>query len=298
MTAARDAGGSDEYSAAVAPRRRRIAGPTRSRSEARADFDARVAKWRERNPALWRLMEPKAEDIIRWKVELECGCVDELFLDRHQVPEETLQFDPFSDARLPAHERLCGDESHRQARVAPYRTIVAWHARRTVDYPDDPVTPPAGWDPDVWKVIRKPARTCAFFDVELSCGHHTSVPVRDLDWRPGDPHSPSVTHERAQEMLEELEECWGDDPEPGPQEVIDREWWRRWLSRRCPRPDLEATCCLCRMGSKVLGYQRIGPLVVKSAQRRPTESRTERVRERLKALEAEAEKLRQELGDS
>lgn len=40
-------------------------------------------------PALWPLFIPKAEDMFRWRVMLECGCVDEVLTrGRDRYPDQ------------------------------------------------------------------------------------------------------------------------------------------------------------------------------------------------------------------
>lgn len=44
------------------------------------EFEEGVADLRRRlDPALWPLFIPKAEDLFRWRIQLECGCVREIF---------------------------------------------------------------------------------------------------------------------------------------------------------------------------------------------------------------------------
>lgn len=87
----------------------RVPGQARPRVEVLKEFEEGVADLRSRmKPAFWPLFIPKAEDMFRWRVRLECGCVHEVLThgsDRY--PDQAPGSDLISRYRLPAGEYWC-----------------------------------------------------------------------------------------------------------------------------------------------------------------------------------------------
>lgn len=271
----------------------RLPGRARPRAEAVKEFDELVeALERGYDRALWPLLVPKAEDVYRWRIQLECGCVREAFtLGKASYPDEHSDVDPLSGQRLPLGEYWCME--HRVE--TPYREVVEWIERGIKELPADPEEPQYGMDPDVWAVIRNPGpHSSAFWRVRLSCDHFCQVPT-DLEFTPGD-EPRTVFIERRDEVRRELEEHWaagGQDawPAAGPR----REHIRRMIDLRMPRPEPEQECPSCGSAKKITGYQRIGWLMPRGKTAAPKISVRERTEAQLARAEAEVERLKRRL---
>ncbi|MBC9714312.1 hypothetical protein H9Y04_17265 [Streptomyces sp. TRM66268-LWL] len=295
------AGGDDSRDAisrpAPTPELRSLPGRARPRKEVLRKVEEANAELRERLPsALWPLMVTEAEQYYRWRVQLDCGCVDEvLTLGEERLPSER-------QWRGPEHEWLQKGQMvcvHDDAPPAPYRDIAEWGERREVTFPADPVEPDDGMDPQTWAVLRHDEpHTSAFWKVTLACGHITDTIAPDLGWKPEDgPRLCSV--KRVAEMTKEWEEYWASNPtEQSPRE---REHMRRMLSQRWPTPEPECRCYTCCFVHWIVAYQRVGWLVPRKAapKRRQSPKPPSRaaLQRRLQQAEAEAERLRSQLAD-
>lgn len=273
--------------------RTRVPGRARPRAEAMTEFEEGVADLRRRlDPALWPLFIPKAEDVFRWRIQLECGCVREIFTTgKDRFPDERSDRDPVTGCRLPDGEFWCRD--HHVAK--PYREIAEWDERRVHEFPADPEEPQHGLDAETWAKIQRPEpHSSAFWRVKLSCGHYADVCVGDLDWKPED--GPRlVTKKRLAEIRRDFEEMWASG-EPGwPNEGPERDHIRRMLDLGWPRPEPEHECFACTAAKRVTGYQRIGPLVPPPKPAAPPPTERERVEAQLARAEAEVQRLRKRL---
>lgn len=133
-----------------------------------------------------------------------------------------------------------------------------------------------------------PERTCARWTVVLDCGHRDTR-FADLDWAPEkgvahrDPKTPLA------EILKEL--CKDADGE---------QYWRRMCAELLPTPTPFVQCRTCARIRAAIAYQRIGWVVPKpKAPRTPKPPKPPSRRSlqiRIRSLEREAGKLRDELG--
>ena len=89
---------------AVTVTERNLPGEARSADEVMEDY----RQYRSRlNPVLAPLLVPDPEDIYRWRVQYDCGCIDEQLATNDSV--ELLRHshtDPLSRERLPAGQFL------------------------------------------------------------------------------------------------------------------------------------------------------------------------------------------------
>ncbi|MFE6397514.1 hypothetical protein [Streptomyces alboflavus] len=282
---------------ASAPVLRALPARARLRKDVLREVEEANAKLRERLPsALWPLMVTQAEQHYRWRVQLDCGCIEEvLTLGEERIPSER-------QWRGPEHEWLQKGQMlcvHDDAPPAPYRDIVEWGERREVNFPADPVEPDDGMDPETWAVLRRDEpHTSAFWKVTLTCGHITDSIAPELGWKPEDgPRLGSV--KRVAEMTKECEEYWASNPtEQAPRE---RDHMRRMLAQRWPRPQPECICYTCSFVHWIVVHQRIGWLVPRKAE--PKRQRSSKqpsradLKRRLQEAEAEAERLRSQLAE-
>lgn len=204
-----------------------VAGRSRPRSEAVADFEEGVAKLRQRyHQAVWPLFIPVAQDIYRWQLQLECGCTREGFTRaKDRFPDEGIHEDPLTGADLLPGERWCPAD---HATTLVYREIVEWLEPKVHDFPADPVEPQHGLDAEAWAAIRHTEpHSSAHWRVKLACGHVCDHVVTDVGWKPEDGPRLVLT-KRREEMREELEDMWAEEgdecwPPAGP----EREHFRR-----------------------------------------------------------------------
>lgn len=186
----------------------RLPGRAKPRAEALKEFDELVEALKPRyDPGLWPLLIPKAEELYRWRMQLECGCVRELFTlgETTYLDLQSAQ-DPLTGERLPVGEYWCTEHRSEEA----YRDIVEWGQREVKEFPADPEKPQHGMDPEIWSRLRhdKPHST-ASWHVRLSCGHSAAV-LTDLNFTPGD-EPRRVSAERRDEMRCALEGTWATD---------------------------------------------------------------------------------------
>ena len=273
----------------------RVPGRSRSRVEVLKDFEEGVADLRSRmKPAFWPLFIPKAEDMFRWRVQLECGCVHEVLTrgsDRY--PDQAPGTDPISRYRLPAGEYWCHGD-HGSAK--PYRDIVEWGEQKVREFPADPEEPEHGLDPEAWAKIRRPEpHSSAFWTVKLSCGHYTDVCVLDVEWRPEDGPT-RVTKKRLGEIRRDFEEYWAVEGQTGWPEVgPERDQVRKMLDLGWPRPEPEKDCYACSRVKRFTGYQRIGWLVPRPKPVPPPLTERQMMEKQLAKAEAEVQRLRRKL---
>lgn len=213
----------------------RVPGRARPRNEVLEEFEAGVADLRSRmKPALWPLLIAKAEDMFRWRVMLECGCVDEvLTLGQDRYPDQGSSTDPLSGYRLPVGQYWCRSD-HETPK--PFRDIVEWVRRKVREFPPDPEEPQHGLDPETWAKIRHPEpHSSAFWTVRLSCGHFTDSVVTDVEWKP-EVGPKFVTKKRLAEMRHDFNEHWASGEAPQWPEEGPRRHFRKMLDLGWPRP--------------------------------------------------------------
>jgi hypothetical protein len=96
---------------------RKLPGESRSADEVMKDY----RQYRSRlNPVLAPLLIPDPENIYRWRVQYDCGCIDEQLATNDSV-ERLLAHshtDPLSRQLLPAGQFLC-EKSAREHKGSP-----------------------------------------------------------------------------------------------------------------------------------------------------------------------------------
>jgi hypothetical protein len=269
---------------------RKLPSEARSADEVMEDY----RQYRSRlNPVLAPLLVPDPENIYRWRVQYDCGCIEEQLATNDNV-EWLLAHshtDPISRQRLPAGQFLCEKSARKHKRSPePEQLIVGWIDREVKDFPPDPVEPPELWadDPEIWALVRQTtAHSSAFRTVILACGHAETM-VTDVDWVFGQPPH-FVSEERAGEMAAELETMPDDD---------HKRKQMRLVKARYPRPAPWLPCTMCTWVKSLVAYERIGWLVPPpKPPRKPRRqrSREEILHEQVKRTERELARLRREL---
>ncbi|MEU4351743.1 MULTISPECIES: hypothetical protein [unclassified Streptomyces] len=271
---------------------RSLPGRARPRKEALQEYEQESARLGEGLPAgLGALLVPEAEQLYRWRIQLDCGCIHEVWTrGEEDLPSERRRHGPEQE-QLQKGQMLC---VHDDGPPARYQNIVEWGERTEHTFPADPVEPRHGLSPQEWAAMRhdKP-HTRAFWKVTLACGHITDTIAPSLEWKPAD--GPRLTDaDRVAEMTEEFEEFWASNPTG--QSPREREHTRRVLAQGWPRPEPEELCYTCRWVRWIMAYQRIGWLIprAKQPQRQQPPSRATLER-RLRQMEAEAKQLRTQL---
>jgi hypothetical protein len=257
-----------------------------------AEYQQHNAKRRERIPGpLWVFWAPNPTDVFRWRIQLDCGCVEERI--KHSLggddnkPTSTIatasDVDPLSRERLPPGEFLCCGKHRKRAK--PIRDFADWGERTVREFAADPIEPPELWadEPDIWAVIRRPEpQKSAFWKTLLVCGHFGDV-VTDVEWKPED----GPTYPGAQ-RLEEMRAEGAD---------LDR-WHKRLLAAGWPRPAPFQECYMCSVVRNLVAYEPVDwvaprPKPIKPPTPKPPSRKS--LQARLKKLDAEAEQLRQQL---
>src|SRR5262245_15213354 len=265
-------------------------------------------------PATWQLLGavywPEPEQLYRWRVKLDCGDIQEVWSRGEDA--------------VPEGDRYC---FHTESPLV-YRRIEKWHsgppdspfwtAPEVHDFEADPVEPPDEFtsdDPEADRRLREHwARRrhtepyqLKSWQTRLECGHTRRVPMRDLDWKPGDPPR-LVLPEQAQrdKALARLEEYWAENPEETWSEGRDHE--RRDIAAGMPDPDPEQDCHQCANAHAIVGYERVGWLVKKppppptpreklETKRAAAVRRAERAAADAEKARADAERFAAELAD-
>ncbi|OBH47303.1 hypothetical protein [Mycobacterium mantenii] len=277
---------------AIEAKQRRLPGKPRPADVVLAEYESRNRKRREHiKPPLWRFWAPDPSDVFRWRIELDCGCIEERLKNSYCAegkvkPDSTIatssDFDGLAQEWLPPGEFLCCGK-HRK-RLKPIRNVADWGYCEVREFPADPVEPPQMWadHPDIWAVIQHPEpHKSAFWKTLLDCGHFADV-VTDVDWKPEDgPTHP--TPERLKEMRAEMAE-------------LDR-WHKHLLDAGWPRPAPFHECYMCSVVRRLVAYEPIDwvsprPKPVKPMKPKPSRTALER---RLQKLESDAAQLREQL---
>lgn len=278
---------------------KRVPGQARPVREALEEYEKGVAQLRQRlEPALRLFFVPEAKDVFRWRIQLRCGCTQEVLTRGENVfPDDYGQLDPISRHRLPLGQFWCATDHG--AAPAPYREIVEWGDRRVVEFPGDPEESIyEGVDAQTWAVIRRPEpHSAAFWNVKLECGHYGQM-CTDVAWRPED-GPVLVSEERLAKISNDFEGLWADPehkgwPQPGP----EQDHVHKMISMGWPRPEPEQTCYTCSHVQELTGYQRIGWLVPRKKPEAAPSINRERLAARLAAAEAKVQRLRKQLDEA
>lgn len=280
---------------------KRVPGRIRTRKQSLKAFEENAAALRRRyKRELWFFLIPEPTDLYRWKMQLECGCVREVFTTGKDVFPDARRWTGYTaEEALPLGEYWCPNE---HGEIEPvYRDVVEWIDRRVTHFPADPVECPDDMPTDVWVVLRQPEpHSAAFWRVRLSCGHIFEHVVTGVEWKPEDGPK-MITEHRAAEMRSGLEKRWSAKDHVGwPKAGAERDHVRKMLDLCWPRPEPEQNCRACHYAQRITGYQRIGWLMPQPDQNddleRTAEADRARVEARLKKIEAEARQLREQLG--
>jgi hypothetical protein len=275
----------------------RLPGQARPREEVLEQYREEIAKVRSVVPAvLWEFLAPDPDRVYRWRVQLDCGCIKELFTwGEDQLPTEaTYQCDHVYYSKLQPGQTFCDNQEHTRPQL--YREIIDWEQRREVTFPPDPVEPRDEFDPEIWVKIRHDApHTSAFWRVRLVCGHRSEV-CTDANWKPEDGPR-HVSAERLQEMTAEFEEFWA--AQPGVEDDREVAHHRRMLAQGWPRPQTEETCFACCRVRGIVACERVGWLVPPKPKpkepRLPRPPSKESLQRSLQRAEKRAARLREQL---
>jgi hypothetical protein len=256
--------------------KRRLRGKAEPRAAALAAYEKARAPLTDgqderRAIALAPYTAPAPEDMFRWRVELDCGCIHELLtLGDDKAPDEHQWRDDRHFNLLPAGQLMCWHED--EPRSVPYRAITEWGDVRHV----------ARW---------------AMWDVTLACGHTGEVTVEDLSWTPSDgPVRRDVSAEELARENARLDADLLDGADANAHRVEMVEHARRWWSDGCPEPGTEALCHSCDEARQIVAYEQVGWLVTRpTAEARRTVQTRAAVVQRLREAEREATRLREQL---
>jgi hypothetical protein len=210
---------------------RRLPGTARPHEEALRVYQEANDRLRDNiNPVLWRFWAPDPDEFYRWRVQLDCGCVNEVLTRGEEVTPIQRQFREYAyGPALPIGQMYC---HHDDSAPQPYRDIVEWRNHAEKIFPADPIEPQHRLDAEIWAAIRHDEpRTCAVWTVTLSCGHVTESVVTDLHWKPVDGPI-RVSGERQQELSVEFEE-WNES-NPDGQSAREREHMKRMIANGWP----------------------------------------------------------------
>ncbi|WP_280428173.1 hypothetical protein [Nocardia brasiliensis] len=273
-----------------------------SATKALKEFNESQQQQRDRVPTnlleVWELRKPKAEDLCRWRVRLDCGCVKELLIhgDMSSPLDTVWLSSALIDGDLPPGEI----EHLHEGAIDSYREIVDWGEYRIVVHPADPVEPPdyLSDDPEYWAKIRhSEARTLAHWSVTLACGHHTEVSVKDLDWRPSNGPVVTLSDAQQQSRLAKLDR-------PEAEKAFDGmrahyEHMRRMVVAGLPEPSPEQSCDTCRYAHQIVSCEPNGWLVPSAPIKKPKAKTPSRatLKRKLKEAETAASNLRKQLAE-
>ena len=281
------------------PHFRRVSGPVRPCEEVLVELEAWRAELRDRirPPDLATLIVPDPADLFRWKVALACGHNTETMTGgRNSFPDRRQYLDPLTRTSLSLGEMWCRDESHLDE-PEPYQEIVEWVSSKVITFRPDPVQPRHGLDAATWNLIRhSEPYSRKLWRVRLACDHHYDHVSTATDWTPerGPERAPAA---RADQMREELEDHWAQDPVLSPRDKIEQGHLRRMVDLRWPTPEPEHACRTCTRAHRIEGYQRIGWLIARPKPTPPATTERQVLQVRLDRAEADVSRLRRELDE-
>ncbi|MBF6277325.1 MULTISPECIES: hypothetical protein [Nocardia] len=121
----------------------KIPGTARSATKALKEFNDSWQKQRERVPSelleLWELRTPTADDLYRWRVRLDCGCVQEMLIhgDMYSPVDRVWPSSRLIDGDLPP-----GEVEHVHTGMTDsYREVVEWGEHRLGGCHENRVSP-------------------------------------------------------------------------------------------------------------------------------------------------------------
>jgi hypothetical protein len=281
------------------PREQKLPGKPTARATVLREYEKRLAEAKERNPrdrwpVLFTAGYYELDEIYRWRVKLECGCIRDLVTAGDDKPPTDCTWKGWTDEEsLNQGELLCMHNDTDPRWV--FRTITEWSRRKEVDREGDPVDPPGWWgnaSKDVWEILRMEPRRVAQWTVKLECGHTTNVDT-DLEWQPSDGYRPTITSEQVAERRERVEKMIDED-------VAERPLWEhqlRMINIGVPEPDPEHWCSTCPPAKRMIAYERVGWLVppkrpVQDTPPKPRVPNRQQLEARIRELEGENARLR------
>jgi hypothetical protein len=252
-----------------------------------------VRRVREVDPARAWLIAPPTE-VIRWRLELECGHVVERLTTKSKTPLDLKEPDRIHGRYLPMGEFFCF-EQHGD-RPFMYRQVIEWGERRTQDFEPEPAECPEGKGPELYELMRRKTRTTkAFWKVTLECGHGDEI-CTSVDWLPEHDADLADQNRRA-EMALEHDAYLTTDPPRTEREKSRHDHYRRMIDIGWPLPTPEQACHTCQIASGLVAYQRVGWLQKPPPKPKPPLTKEQRLRERLERAEAEVAKVQRQLED-
>ncbi|BBY21298.1 hypothetical protein [Mycobacterium stomatepiae] len=317
---------------------RKLPGQPATREEAIREYES----WRWANvkegpgqAAIFALLTPKPEEIFRWRIQLDCGCIREVQTRGDDVQELLAQSDSYHFTSVKASER-----DRREA-----------NERFNADWQEDREAEAAGEEPPV-----RPKRPSLKGKEKLTAGQWLCEynsecpryrwwgggPVREIvEWirrrdqlhicEPLEIDGEMIGSRKEYAVWEVLLSCghyeqkWVDDldwkPEDGighkkpgkngflpldellseivkDREQDDERFWRRVYAENHPDPVPFAQCKTCGNLRSMVAYERVGFLAPKPKPIKPVKPRPKprkTLERQLQKLEAEAAALRNEL---
>lgn len=270
---------------------RRLPGRARPAGKALRDWQATREEWiRTRtDQAAARILAPfftgDAEDMHRWRVQLDCGHITEVIHSGIDEPPEEWQW----RGLLPGEFR-CDVPECRQARSCPLRGIVSWD-KRTGAILADPEEQPE-WVPGLPEETRDRVRQVrpreyAMWRVTLSCGHTADDAVADdPGWTPTQGIARTPPRDDGERRRRDwLIRFYGNQGD---------EQTRRYVAEDFPEPVPWTTCYTCTRSRKIVACHYIGALMRPVTPPDPAEARAMTERE-LRKAERRVAKLRAQL---
>jgi hypothetical protein len=181
-------------------REQKLPGKPRPRTEMLAEYQAQRAKVR---PEMWVLRDlflPPPEEMLRWRVQLDCGCIHERLSHKAQTyPSEWQEREAVTQRHLPKGQVSC---RHDDDVWSEYQEIASWGDAPDVrEFGPDPIEARHGIDPKTWaKIRRDEPRKVAFWPVELSCDTPLTSSFPTSTGSPATRHAWCPTNERLR--------CW------------------------------------------------------------------------------------------
>jgi hypothetical protein len=285
--------------AAPDPRERKLPGKATPLQRVRREYEQAHDKAKEKVPQdewpiLWWYGYPDPEELYRWRIQLDCGCVEEVTsVGDDSVPPDKTWRHRWRDVALAPGQYYHRHEGERL--LGPYRPITHWmSSKEHVEQPDPPEPP--DWladSPELWEQIRhREIRVYAKWTVRLDCGHLGST-LTEPGWRPGS--EPRTDADRAETLRGEIvaDDLFSTQPE-------EQAHWLRMIELNLPSPRPEIGCSDCEGVHAIVSYERVGwlvppPALPKPRQPRPrTPTREELLQKRINELEAENARLKGE----
>lgn len=262
-------------------RKRRLPGAARPNDEVLADWEQKI-----RDNPIVRAWCGDPEDIFRWRLQFDCGCIEER-LGRTDNPQSLLEVsDPniyTKGDRLPPGEFFCSGEHTPQS--FPLRGFASWGGFTRRLQEEDPVEVPEQWaflGQDYCDRTRcTETHWVHDWRATLTCGHSIAVSGQDIDWTPD-----QVKDAADPEVLAKKRARFEND---------DNEFAQKMLAAGWPDLGTYRDCDLCPKTRKVVAYEPLGWLIPPPRKPRKQKSQKERLQAQIQRAEREAERLRAEL---